>query len=188
VYNGKTGGLILDHVDMERITVELDLPRDLLGVLRGTEEELGAELKLLIVLELFREEKLSSGKAAQVAGLSKADFIDELGRRGIPYFTKTPEDWKRSLRTCESCSGIPLRTRKARNEGSVPKSILSVPRQVCLVGSEDVLVRKVGGAAIERVQSARRVVGRRQFGRGEDGVLGRDGEESLLERPVAELT
>ena len=60
---------------MERITVELDLPRDLLGVLRVTEDELGPELKLLIALELFREEKISSGKAAEVVGLSKSAFI-----------------------------------------------------------------------------------------------------------------
>jgi predicted HTH domain antitoxin len=60
---------------MERITVELDLPRDLLGVLRVTEDELGPELKLLIALELFQEEKISS-KAAEVVGLSKSAFID----------------------------------------------------------------------------------------------------------------
>ena len=60
---------------MERITVELDPPRDLLGVLLVTEDELGPDLKLLIALELFREEKISSGKAAEVVGLSKSAFI-----------------------------------------------------------------------------------------------------------------
>lgn len=77
---------------MERITVELDPPRDLLGVLRVTEDELGPELKLLIALELFREEKISSGRAAEVVGLSKSEFIDELDRHGISYFFETPEE------------------------------------------------------------------------------------------------
>ena len=72
----KACNVILSRVDMERITVELDLPRDLLGVLRVTEDERGPELKLLIALELFREEKISSGKAAEVVGLSKSAFID----------------------------------------------------------------------------------------------------------------
>ena len=72
----KACNVILSRVDMERITVEFDLPRDLLGVLRVTEGELGPELKLLIALELFREEKISSGKAAEVVGLSKSAFID----------------------------------------------------------------------------------------------------------------
>lgn len=71
----KACNVILSRVDMERITVELDLPRDLLGVLR-VKDELGPELKLLIALELFREEKISSGKAAEVVGLSKSAFID----------------------------------------------------------------------------------------------------------------
>jgi len=88
----KACNFILPHVDMERIKAELELPRDLLGALHVTEEELGSELKLLIVLELFREEKISSGKAAAVAGLSKSEFIDELDRHGIPYFTETPEE------------------------------------------------------------------------------------------------
>ena len=88
----KVCNFILSHVDMERIKAELELSRDLLGVLHVTEKELGSELKLLIALELFREEKISSGKAAEVAGLSKSKFIDELDWRGIPYFTETPEE------------------------------------------------------------------------------------------------
>ena len=71
----KACNVILSHVNMERITVELDLPRNLLGVLRVREDELGPELKLLIAPELFREEKISSGKAAEVVGLSKSAFI-----------------------------------------------------------------------------------------------------------------
>ncbi|MEF8866360.1 MAG: UPF0175 family protein [Salinibacter sp.] len=89
--------ILLPHVDMERIKVELELPRDLLGALHVTEKELGPKLKLLIALELFREEKLSSGKAAEVAGLTKSEFIDELDRHGIPYFTETAEELARQL-------------------------------------------------------------------------------------------
>jgi len=92
VYNGKTGGLILDHVDMERITVELDLPRDLLGVLRVGEDELGVELKKLIAFELFREKQIPSGKAVELLGISKAEFVDLLDQHGIAYFTETPEE------------------------------------------------------------------------------------------------
>jgi predicted HTH domain antitoxin len=92
VVQRKACNLILSHVDMERIKAELELSRDLFGVLHVTEKELGPKLKLLIALELFREEKISSGKAAEVAGLSKSEFIDELDWRGIPYFTETPEE------------------------------------------------------------------------------------------------
>ena len=77
---------------METLQVELDLPRDLLGALNVTENELGSQLKKLIALELFREERISSGKAAELLGTSKAEFIDLLDQHGIAYFTETPEE------------------------------------------------------------------------------------------------
>ena len=57
---------------MEHVTVELDLSRDLLGTLQVTGQELEPELKLLIALEPFREETISCGKAAKVAGQAEA--------------------------------------------------------------------------------------------------------------------
>ena len=74
------------------ITVELELSRDLLGALRIPEHELEPELRRLIALGLFREERLSSGTAAKLLGLSKARFVDLLDRHGIAYFTETPEE------------------------------------------------------------------------------------------------
>jgi len=74
------------------ITVELELPRNLLGALRSSEHELELELQRLIALGLFREECISSGKAAELLGISKARFIDLLDQHGIAYFTETPEE------------------------------------------------------------------------------------------------
>jgi predicted HTH domain antitoxin len=82
---------------MERTSIELNLSRDLMDALKGPEGQREQRLRLLIALELFREERISSGKAAEVAGLSKAKFIDELGRREIPYFTETPEQLERQM-------------------------------------------------------------------------------------------
>ncbi len=77
---------------MERISVALELPRPLPDRLQGPTDERASTCRLLIALELFQEETVSSGKAAQIAGLSKSEFIDELGKRDIPYFTRTPEE------------------------------------------------------------------------------------------------
>ena len=65
------------------VTVELELPRNLLGALRSSEHELEPELQRLIALGLFREECISSGKAAELLGISKARFIDLLDQHGI---------------------------------------------------------------------------------------------------------
>ena len=42
------------------------------------------ELILLAAIELYREGKVSLGKAAQLAGLSLKEFLYELRKRGIP--------------------------------------------------------------------------------------------------------
>jgi len=52
----------------------------------------GEELLLLAVLELVREEHLSTGKAAELLGLSKAAFIDCMVQHDVPYVTETPEE------------------------------------------------------------------------------------------------
>lgn len=71
--DGKSSLWVLDMDDP--ITVELEFPRDLLGALQTTESELESELKRLIALELFREERISSGTAAKLPGVSKVKFV-----------------------------------------------------------------------------------------------------------------
>ena len=56
------------------------------------EDDLGEELLLLAVLELVREAHLSTGKAAELLGLSKAAFIDRMAQHDVPYVTETSEE------------------------------------------------------------------------------------------------
>jgi len=77
---------------MEPLKVQLELPRDLLGALNVPEAELEPQLRQLIALELFRQNRISSGKAAELLGISKTAFIQLLARHSIPYFTETPEE------------------------------------------------------------------------------------------------
>jgi predicted HTH domain antitoxin len=58
----------------------LELPPGLLEAARVTP----AELKLELALTLFQQDKLSFGKARELAGLLAIDFQRELGRREIP--------------------------------------------------------------------------------------------------------
>ena len=77
---------------MDAIRIEVQLPRNLLGTLNMPAEELGQKAVEWIALELFREDKISGGKAAEIMGLTKAQFIDFLNRRRIPYLDATPEE------------------------------------------------------------------------------------------------
>jgi predicted HTH domain antitoxin len=41
-------------------------------------------LRLLLAVKLFELRRLSGGKAAEVAGMSMVEFLDELARFGVP--------------------------------------------------------------------------------------------------------
>jgi predicted HTH domain antitoxin len=70
---------------MAVLKVEFELPKDLLEALGIPESELGRQAREWVLLELFQEGKISSGKAAEVMGLSKAQFLDLLSQRNLPY-------------------------------------------------------------------------------------------------------
>ncbi|MFP4395509.1 MAG: UPF0175 family protein [Anaerolineales bacterium] len=77
---------------MNTLTVALELPRDLLGALEVPQTQLEVRLRELIALELFREGRISSGKGAELLGISKLAFIQLLAQQGIDYFTESPEE------------------------------------------------------------------------------------------------
>ena len=77
---------------MDTLTVNLRFPRDLLGALEVPPEQLETRLRELIALQLFREGRISSGKGAELLGLSKLEFIQLLAQHGLSYFTESPEE------------------------------------------------------------------------------------------------
>jgi len=48
----------------------------------------------MIVLELYRRGLVSSGKASELLGISRLDFIQRASALGIPYFRFTDEEWQ----------------------------------------------------------------------------------------------
>ncbi len=58
------------------------------------------EIKLLMALELYREGKISLGKAAELAGLSIEEFLYELRKRCISI-NYDLEELKEDLKTIE---------------------------------------------------------------------------------------
>ncbi|MBN1886744.1 MAG: UPF0175 family protein [Thermoflexales bacterium] len=77
---------------MSMLTVSLEWPRDLLGALDVPEARLQARLWELIAIGLFREGHVSSGKCAELLGISKVEFVRLLDRHGVCYFTESAEE------------------------------------------------------------------------------------------------
>src|SRR5262249_57102421 len=66
---------------MKSLVVEY--PEELLGLLKMTEEQFAAEVRFLAAAKLFELGKLSSGKAAAMAGLGRGEVLHKLGAYGF---------------------------------------------------------------------------------------------------------
>jgi hypothetical protein len=77
---------------MDTIQVSISVPRDLAGALDIPANSLAPYLQEVVALELFRQGRISSGKAAELIGISKLDFMHILSKHDIAYFTETPAE------------------------------------------------------------------------------------------------
>jgi predicted HTH domain antitoxin len=81
---------------MKQITLEY--PDDLELAVLTTEEELQAQIRLMAALKMFELGKLSSGKAAALAGMSRVAFLEQCGMYGVSIFNYSPEELENELR------------------------------------------------------------------------------------------
>ena len=75
----------------------IKMPTDIIPIFTKKEEELANKIKELAVIELFREGKISSGKAADILGMQRFEFIRYISRQGIPYFDMDKEELERDI-------------------------------------------------------------------------------------------
>jgi predicted HTH domain antitoxin len=59
------------------------LPEDVFASLRRSPRELEDEVRLAAAIDWYRRGLVSQGRAAEIAGLARADFIDALAIRKI---------------------------------------------------------------------------------------------------------
>src|SRR5262245_56223232 len=83
--------LMLDREDVAMSAVNLVLDEDLVQLLSQIDQPVERTVRELIVLELYRRELITSGRAAELLGMHREAFIAYAGEMGIPYFRMTPE-------------------------------------------------------------------------------------------------
>jgi len=77
---------------MNTQTITVELPSDILLTLNENENELKQDIKISLAIRLYKLQKLTIGKAAQVAGMSHFDFECLLSENEESISTLTIED------------------------------------------------------------------------------------------------
>lgn len=75
---------------MTRVQVEFD--SDVFATLRRSPEEIAREMRLAAAILGYAQGRVSQGRAAELAGISRAELIDSLSASGVAVCQETQED------------------------------------------------------------------------------------------------
>ena len=69
--------------------IHIELTEELARALPSSPEQ---EIRMAAAAKLFELGRLSSGRAAELAGISRVAFLQEVGAYGVSVFQLTPEE------------------------------------------------------------------------------------------------
>jgi len=78
-------------------TVEIQLPDTVFSALRKAPDKFVQEMRIAAAVKWYELGEVSQGKAAEVAGLSRSDFISALTRYKVSVLRYTSEELAQEL-------------------------------------------------------------------------------------------
>lgn len=78
--------------------IKMKYPSGFEHAIHLTKEEMEQHIRLMAALKMFELGKVSSGKAAQLAGMSKVEFLETCGKYHVSVFNYPPEEFKQELK------------------------------------------------------------------------------------------
>lgn len=78
--------------------VDVTVPESLFAALRKAPHEVAAEMRLAASIHWYQQSAVSMERAAEIAGMSRAEFLAELSRRRVDVFVVDDTDLSQELR------------------------------------------------------------------------------------------
>ncbi len=86
-------------------TISYEMPPSIFSALRLSPKEFTREMRTAACVQWYAQGLISQGKAAEIAGLGRAEFIEELSRREVPTcqatFAELVEEERRRVKLGE---------------------------------------------------------------------------------------
>jgi predicted HTH domain antitoxin len=83
-------------------TITVELERELWELYRSFYQRPEEAVKEVAVMELYRRREISSGKAAELLGMERFEFIRHAARLGIPFFDLDETELAEEVRQAET--------------------------------------------------------------------------------------
>lgn len=77
--------------------IQIELPESVLAVTGQSQQEFVKEAKFLLALKLFELGRVSSGRAAEISGVPRLDFLLLAGKMGVPVADLDDEEMDREF-------------------------------------------------------------------------------------------
>jgi predicted HTH domain antitoxin len=83
------------------MVLRMDMPETVFSAIRKNPTEFVAEMRLAAAVKWYEMGIISQEKAAEVAGLSRTDFIFSLARFGVSPFQYTADEIEKELQDAD---------------------------------------------------------------------------------------
>lgn len=78
-------------------TITIKIPDEMASLAGGSDERLGDTMRLATAILWYRQGRISQGKAAEIAGINRIEFLDALAEAKVEALQVTEEELRREM-------------------------------------------------------------------------------------------